>query len=98
MKNKLAINLLKKVFIKTKANKYISGPKKRNYAVTEKFSDANLNLLYHDFIYPIHNQNSDIFKPFMDYLDAIFNVGLNWTNSLIKNKKLLVSCKIKNMQ
>lgn len=84
--NLRGIELLKKVFIKTKANTYISGPNGRNYGVTEKFSEANLNFLYHDFIYPVYNQNSERFTPFMGYLDAIFFAGLKWTTSQIKNK------------
>ena len=56
------------------ASTYISGRDGRNYLDTTIFTDANIDIVYHDFIHPQYNQfNSDEFVPYMNTFDLLLN-------------------------
>jgi hypothetical protein len=57
------------------ATKYISGPFGRDYINTSKFSNNNIELLFHDYKHPEYKQQFSGFVPFLSVIDLLFNHG-----------------------
>lgn len=70
-KSDLVLELCKK----TGATSYLSGPFGRSYLDTEKFSDAGIELHYHDYTPPRYRQLHGGFEPNMSIVDLLFNHG-----------------------
>ena len=70
-KEDLVIELCRKVHAKT----YISGPLGRNYLHPQRFRDAGIDLLFHDYPPPHYRQSFPGFEPYMSVIDLLFNCG-----------------------
>jgi hypothetical protein len=58
------------------ADTYLSGLSGKHYIDEKLFEDANINLIYQDFKYPVYKQfNSKEFHSVMSIIDVIFNCG-----------------------
>jgi hypothetical protein len=70
-KDDLILDLCKSVG----ATKYISGPFGRDYIDGLKFSNNNIELLFHDYKHPKYKQQFLGFVPYLSVLDLLFNHG-----------------------
>jgi hypothetical protein len=59
------------------ADTYLSGAFGRQYLDTAEFARAGVTVEFHDYSYPPYPQRHDGFVPFLSYLDALFNAGLD---------------------
>jgi hypothetical protein len=59
------------------ADTYLSGSFGREYLDAGEFARAGVTVLFHEYSYPTYPQRYDGFVPFLSYLDALFNVGLD---------------------
>ena len=57
------------------ASKYLSGPFGREYLDLETFSDAGIEVLWHDYDHPEYQQAYEGFEPYMSAIDVLFNHG-----------------------
>ena len=64
---------------KRECNTYLSGTGGKAYLEEEKFTQAEVKLLYQDFVHPVYHQrfmqDEDNFIPYMSILDLLFNEG-----------------------
>ncbi len=60
---------------------YISGPNGRSYIKPEDFSE--LEVAYHEYDFPIYDQQGPTFIPWLAWIDAYFNVGPELTKGMI---------------
>jgi hypothetical protein len=58
------------------ADRYLSGGFGREYLDAGQFSNAGIELAFHDYEYPVYPQSHEPFVPFLSYLDVLFNGGL----------------------
>lgn len=59
-----------------KATRYVSGPAARSYIKLEKFTEMNIELVYHDYSnYPEYKQLFPPFQHNVSILDVLFNCG-----------------------
>ena len=56
---------------------YLSGAFGREYLDAAMFTTEGVEILFHEYAYPIYPQLFGDFVPFLSYLDMLFNVGLN---------------------
>lgn len=70
-KDELVLNLCQAVG----ATIYISGPLGRSYLRPERFADAGIRVVYHDYRHPIYPQAYPGFEPCMAAIDLLFNCG-----------------------
>jgi hypothetical protein len=59
------------------ADRYVSGGFGRDYLDRQSFADAGIEVRFHEFDPAPYPQAYDGFVPFLSYLDAMFNVGLD---------------------
>ena len=66
---------------------YISGRGGRDYMEVNKFSEANINVIYQDldFNSVVYSQGEELFVPGLSVIDAIFNIGPIDTRKIIEN-------------
>jgi len=83
-KDELILNLCKEV----NAEAYISGPFGRDYLDLEKFTNSNIDVLFHDYEHPKYTQSHDGFEPYMSAIDLLFNYGEESLNILRSTDKL----------
>ncbi len=57
------------------ATTYVSGPFGRDYLNPGDFSDAGIELVFHDYAHPTYAQAHDGFQPYMSALDLLLNHG-----------------------
>ncbi|MDR2723741.1 MAG: WbqC family protein [Holosporaceae bacterium] len=70
-----------------KADIYVSGANGRSYGVQESFAKSEILVKFHNFPQPTYTQfNSSMSYPCLCFWDVIFNVGLDETSYLIKEK------------
>ena len=55
--------------------RYVSGPFGRDYLDAQRFQQAGIELMFHDYVHPHYNQVFDGFEPYMSALDLLFNCG-----------------------
>ena len=69
------------------ATDYISGRGGRDYMEVDKFSSANINIIYQDldFNNVIYSQGEEPFIPGLSVIDALFNIGPQETRKLSEN-------------
>jgi hypothetical protein len=60
-----------------KADTYLSGGFGRNYLDCDEFADAGVEVLFHEYEYPVYTQRHGEFIPYLSYLDLLFNAGLD---------------------
>ena len=65
------IKLLKKIGAST----FLEGSAGRNYIEEHKFTDAGIELEYHDYVHPVYEQQFDPFIPYLSVMDLLFNCG-----------------------
>ena len=58
------------------ADTYLSGSFGREYLDVAEFARAGVAVQFHEYSYPTYPQRSEGFVPFLSYLDAFFNLGL----------------------
>lgn len=71
VKSELILNLSKEVG----ATQYISGPFGREYLEKDRFENAGIKILYHDYHNPTYNQVQPGFVDNMSVIDLLFNYG-----------------------
>ena len=81
-------DLILDICLELKATKYISGPFGRDYLNIRKFSEAGIEVVYHDFIHPEYQQAFPGFEPYMSAIDLLFNCGPNSIDILKENQTL----------
>lgn len=59
------------------ADVYLSGAFGREYLDTTAFTAEGVEVRFHEYAYPTYEQRFGAFVPFLSYLDALFNVGLD---------------------
>ncbi len=59
------------------ADTYLSGAFGREYLDPAEFAREGVAVLFHEYHYPTYPQRGDGFVPYLSYLDALFNVGLD---------------------
>jgi hypothetical protein len=59
------------------ADKYLSGMFGREYLDADEFARAGVDVLFHEYNYPVYPQCHGEFVPFLSYLDLLFNAGLD---------------------
>ena len=69
--------------IKLNADKYIFGEQGRNYANTETFNKAGVEVCFQQYNHPIYKQKGRNFIPYMSIIDLLFNEGKNSYNILM---------------
>jgi len=70
--------------IETKATSYISGPNGREYLSVSEFEQNNINVIYHDFIYPQYSQvGRGSFVPWMAWIDMLHSLEIKDVASFI---------------
>jgi hypothetical protein len=70
-KDELVLNLCKAVG----ADVYLSGPLGRDYLRPERFAEAGVRLVYHDYSHSVYPQCHPGFEPYMGALDLLLNCG-----------------------
>jgi hypothetical protein len=70
-KDELVLNLCRAVG----ADMYLSGPLGINYLREERFQDAGIEVIYHDYTHPTYRQTYPGFEPYMAAIDLLFNYG-----------------------
>ncbi len=58
-----------------KATHYINGPAGKAYMETEKFMDADIQFVWHDYSHPVYTQGSHPFLSYLSIFDLICNQG-----------------------
>lgn len=81
-KNELLINILKEL----KINKYIAGMGSEAYIDIEKFKNNNIEVIWHNYNHPEYKQMSEKFEKNLSIIDCMFNIGIDKTNKLLKQK------------
>ena len=84
-KDELVLNLCQEVGATT----YLSGPLGRHYLCEEKFREAGIEVIYHDYREPSYPQAYSGFEPHMAAIDLLFNCGPNSLEILSKNQTLV---------
>jgi hypothetical protein len=59
------------------ADTYLSGMFGREYLDTAEFEREGVKVAFHQYEYPTYPQRQEGFVPYLSYLDALFNVGLD---------------------
>src|SRR5262249_39075188 len=59
------------------ADTYLSGACGEDYLDTEVFVRQGVEVVFHQYEYRPYSQRHDGFVPFLSYLDALFNTGLD---------------------
>lgn len=70
-KDELVLNICRAVG----ATVYLSGPVGRNYLHEDRFREAGIEVVYHDYAHPAYPQAHPGFEPFMSAVDLLFNCG-----------------------
>ncbi len=70
-KSDLVLNICRKLNAAT----YLSGPIGRDYLDMNSFNNANINVVFHDYIHPQYSQVYPRFEPYMTVLDLLLNHG-----------------------
>ncbi len=79
--NDLLIDLLGKVG----ATHYLSGNGARNYMQPEKFYQANIQIMWQQFLHPVYPQQFGTFVPYLSSLDLLFNCGITASQKILKD-------------
>jgi hypothetical protein len=80
-KNELLVDLLKKAG----ANRYLSGLGARNYYQAGPFSDADIEVLWQQFIHPVYPQQFGEFIPYLSSIDLFFNCGIEQARVILRS-------------
>jgi hypothetical protein len=59
------------------ADEYLSGSFGREYLDLAEFAREGVQVHFHHYAYPVYPQHGEGFVPFLSYLDALFNAGLD---------------------
>lgn len=78
--------LLLNICQELEATTYLSGRDGRNYLDLQLFSNANIEVIFHDFTHPSYVQHNrkDEFVPFMSTFDLLFNYSQDDCINIIK--------------
>ena len=71
-----------------KGDTYISGPNGRKYINKDNFN--GINILFHEYNFPVYPQLWGTFVPWMSTLDIIYNLGLDEAKNMLFNNYLLL--------
>jgi hypothetical protein len=66
------------------ADEYVSGPAAKDYIDTDRFSEAGIDLYWHEFDHPEYEQLHGEFVSHLSVLDLIFNIGTEQTTEAIE--------------
>jgi hypothetical protein len=69
-----------------KATVYLSGRDGKEYLEHEKFDKEKIKVIYQDYKHPTYTQAYEGFKPYMCFLDLLFNQGPDSLKILINEK------------
>lgn len=70
------------------ADTYISGAEGINYLDMDLWNSSGLKIIFQKYHHPVYKQfNSDVFQPYMNILDLIFNCGPESLEVLLGRKK-----------
>ena len=64
---------------------YLSGVGARDYHEQEPFEKLGIQVVWQDFTHPVYPQAFGEFIPFLSTLDALFNVGIEGTRTLLRS-------------
>lgn len=70
-KSDLVLNICRAL----KATTYISGPFGRDYLDRDRFREAGIKIVFHDYRHPVYQQAFEGFEPYMSVIDLLFNHG-----------------------
>jgi hypothetical protein len=59
------------------ADTYLSGGFGKEYLDVDEFATEGVEVKFHEYDYPVYQQQHGDFIPFLSYLDMLFNVGLD---------------------
>jgi len=82
-KNELLVDLLTKVG----ATRYLSGSGARDYMEPAIFQQAEIEVVWQQFVHPVYPQQFGPFRPYLSILDALFNCGVAETRTMLRNCK-----------
>ncbi|MFC1630187.1 WbqC family protein [Patescibacteria group bacterium] len=70
------------------ATTYLSGPGGREYMEMEKFKEANINVIFQDFVHPTYPQlfKEKDFIPYLSIVDILFNCGSESLKTILSSK------------
>ena len=52
----------------------------------EKFKESNIDIIWHNYIHPKYKQMHGKFEKNLSIIDCMFNIGIDQTNKLLKQK------------
>jgi hypothetical protein len=58
------------------ADTYLSGAFGRDYLDAAAFAREGVQVVFHEYAHPVYPQRGEGFVPYLSYLDALFNAGL----------------------
>jgi hypothetical protein len=68
------------------ASVYLSGPSGKDYLDVNRFQEANIKIVFHEFSHPVYNQMYEPFLPYMSAIDLLFNYGDKAINILYQKE------------
>lgn len=84
---KKSSELMLEIIGKVNADTYLCGDGAEDYMKPELFEQANINLVYNNFIHPVYRQfNTDNFIKGLSVVDALMNLGYEGTRELIMKR------------
>lgn len=83
--NGIGSDLVLDMCIKLGADKYIFGAQGKNYANTNSFMKANIQVEFQNYIHPVYSQIGRDFVPYMSIIDLLFNEGEQSFEILMSN-------------
>jgi len=83
--NGIGSELVLDMCIKLGANKYIFGAQGKNYANTNSFIKANIQVEFQNYTHPVYSQIGRDFVPYMSIIDLLFNEGEQSFEILMSN-------------
>ncbi|MCW3996193.1 MAG: WbqC family protein [Candidatus Bathyarchaeota archaeon] len=70
------------------ADQYLSGSGGRAYVKEDLFTEANIEVQWHNYDHPIYKQNFEGFQPNMSIIDLLFNMGPQAKEIILKGGTL----------
>lgn len=82
-KSDLVLNLCQGL----QASTYISGIMGKDYLQEDRFTEANINIVYQDYHHPVYQQLYGQFEPYMSIIDLLFNCGPESLEIMMKGNR-----------
>lgn len=79
--NERLIELLKQV----NASHYLTGTGAKDYFLEKPFIEANIQVIWDEFQYPVYPQLYDDFIPYLSSIDLLFNCGIEASRKILRS-------------